>query len=354
MFRLLYLLTNLFPLWVVGASLIALVRPALFTWFDKQAIIFGLAVIMLGMGITLSVDDFRKVARMPRPVAAGVAAQFLIMPLLGWSIAHLLRLETPFAVGLILVSCCPGGTASNVVTYIARANLALSVLMTMCSTFGAILMTPLLTKWLAGTLVPVDGWGLFRSTVQVVLLPVLAGVSLHQTVPRLVRWVLPVAPLVSVIFIALICASIIGQNAELILEHGRMLLLAVTLLHAGAFAIGYLFARLLGYDELIRRTVSIEVGMQNSGLGTVLAKKHFVDPATGIALAAVPCAISAVCHSVLGSFLAALWRIRPVEMPGAACAEENDQAAPGAAPADASAPGAAVVEPWELPDEAGP
>jgi len=311
MIRLLNLLTNLFPVWVVVASLLALVRPALFTWFDKQAIIFGLAIIMLGMGITLSTDDFRRVVKVPRPVAVGVAAQFLIMPLLGWSLAHLLRLETPFAVGLILVSCCPGGTASNVVTYIARANLALSVLMTMCSTFSAILMTPLLTKWLAGTLVPVDAWGLFRSTVQVVLVPVVAGVFLHQTAPRLVRWILPVAPLVSVVFIALICASIIGQSASLILEHGYILLLAVTLLHTGAFAIGYLFAWMLGYDALIRRTISIEVGMQNSGLGTVLAKQHFIDPTTGVALAAVPCAISAVCHSVLGSFLAAVWRMRP-------------------------------------------
>jgi len=311
MIRILSLLTNLFPLWVVVASLLALAHPPLFTWFGKQSIIFGLAMIMLGMGITLDVDDFKGVLRMPRPVAMGFTAQFLIMPFLGWSIAHTLRLETPLAVGLILVSCCPGGTASNVVTYIARANLALSVLMTMCSTLGAIVLTPLLTQWLAGTLVPVDGWGLFRSTVQVVLLPVLLGVALHQKLPRLVRLVLPVAPLVSVIFIALICASIIGQNAAAIFRHGGMLLAAVIFLHTAAFAIGYLFARLLGYEQIIRRTISIEVGMQNSGLGTVLAKKHFADPLTGVSLAAVPCAISAVVHSVIGSFLAAVWRMRP-------------------------------------------
>jgi BASS family bile acid:Na+ symporter len=274
------------------------------------------------MGITVRVEDFKQVLRLPRPVATGVAAQFLIMPLLGWSIAHGMALETPLAVGLILVSCCPGGTASNVVTYIARANLALSVLMTMCSTFGAIVLTPLLTKWLAGTLVEVDGWALFRSTVQVVLVPVVVGVLLNQRVPRLVRAIGPIAPLVSVVFIALICASIIGQNAVAIVKHGPVLVTAVTLLHASGFAIGYFFAWLFGYDGLIRRTISIEVGMQNSGLGTVLAKKHFADPVTGVALAAVPCAISAVCHSVLGSMLAAYWRVR-VPKPEARVAEEN-------------------------------
>jgi len=320
--RILAILTNLFPLWVVAASGAALWDPPLFTWFGKQAIIAGLAVIMLGMGLTLRVEDFQQVLRLPRPVATGVAAQFLIMPLLGWSIAHGMALETPFAVGLILVSCCPGGTASNVVTYIARANLALSVLMTTGSTFGAILLTPLLTKWLAGTLVEVDGWALFRSTVQVVLVPVVVGVLLNQRMPRLVRGIGPVAPLVSVVFIALICASIIGQNAAAIMDHGGILVVAVTILHVAGFTIGYFFAWLLGYDGLIRRTISIEVGMQNSGLGTVLAKKHFANPATGVALAAVPCAISAVCHSILGSLLAAYWRIR-MPKPGDRFVEEN-------------------------------
>jgi BASS family bile acid:Na+ symporter len=241
---------------------------------------------------------------MPKAVAAGFVAQYSIMPFLGWAIAHLLHLPTPFAVGLILVACCPGGTASNVVTYIARAHVALSVLMTMCSTFGAIVMTPLLTKWLAGTLVPVDGWGLFWSTVQVVLLPVVFGLTLHHTSPRLVELVLPVAPFISVITIALICASIIGQSAEAVKQHGLMLALGVFLLHAGGFSLGYTFARVLGYNQIVCRTISIEVGMQNSGLGAVLARKHFSD------LASVPCALSATFHSVIGSILAGLWRLR--------------------------------------------
>jgi BASS family bile acid:Na+ symporter len=256
------------------------------------------------MGLTLSFADFRRVAKMPRAVAIGFFAHYLIMPFLGWSVARGLRLETPFAVGLILVACCPCGTASNVVNYLARGDVALSVLMTMCSTFGAIFMTPLLTKWLAGEYVPVDAWKLFFDTLQIVLAPVLFGLGLHHVFPRFVKAVLPVAPVVSVLTIALICASIIGQNAARIKTSGARLLLAVFLLHAGGFCLGYLFARLFGYDKIICRTISVEVGMQNSGLAVALAQKNF--PA--LPAAAAPCAISSVFHSVLGSLLAGYWR----------------------------------------------
>lgn len=302
--RLLTLFTNLFPLWVLLAGVAALIQPPLFTWF-APFIVPGLAVIMLGMGITLSIDDFRAVLKMPRAVAMGFIAQYTIMPFMGWIVAKGLALPPQFAVGLILVACCPGGTASNVVTYIAKGNVALSVLMTMCSTFGAIVMTPLLTRWLAGTYVPVDAWGLFMSTVQVVLLPLIIGLALHHAAPKTVQFVLPAAPLVSVITIALICASIIGQSAAAIKQSGLVLLLAVFLLHAGGFFLGYIFAKLCRYDKIVCRTVSIEVGMQNSGLGAVLARQHFTN------LAAVPCAISSVFHSVIGSLLAGIWRNRP-------------------------------------------
>jgi len=307
MHRILDLAANAFPLWVLAACTLALVQPALFTWFRGDAIVVGLAVIMLGMGITLSVDDFARVATRPATVAAGFAAQFLIMPTAGWLVATVCQLETPFAVGLILVACCPGGTASNVVTYIARADVALSVLMTTCTTLGAVVLTPLLTKLLAGRLVEVDAWGLFVSTLQVVVLPVAAGVAINRFLPGVVRAVLPVAPLVSVITIALVCASVIGQNAAAVMESGPRLLAAVVLLHATGFGVGYLFARLFGYDRTVSRTISIEVGMQNSGLGVVLAQKHFpAEPLT-----AVPCAISSVTHSVIGSLLAGWWRLRP-------------------------------------------
>ena len=310
--RLLTLATNLFPVWVLLGGALALAQPAWFTWFRGGAITWGLAVIMLGMGITLSVDDFRAVLKMPRAVGIGVVAHYVIMPFLGWSIAHLLKLETPFAVGLILVACCPCGTASNVVNYLARSNVALSVLMTMCSTLVAIVMTPLLTKWLAGKYVPVDAAGLFWSTVKIVLAPVIGGVALNRFAPRWVKFVLPVSPLVSVLVITLICASIIGSSAKDFARSGGELILAVFLLHAGGFLLGYFASRLLRCDEVTSRTISVEVGMQNSGLAAALAREHF----TALPQAALPCAISATFHSVIGSLLAGLWRLRPANRQG--------------------------------------
>lgn len=305
MTRILNILSNLFPIWVAAACIYALIDPSWFTWFQPY-IIPGLSIIMLGMGITLSIDDFKRVATMPKAVAAGVIAQFVLMPFWGWAIGKMLDLPTDFAVGLILVACCPGGTASNVVVFIARANVALSVLMTMCSTAVAIALTPMLTSYLAGQYIPVDAAGLFLSMVKIVLAPVAIGVVLHHVFPKLVKAVLPVGPLISVIVIALICAAILGARADAVLESGWSLLGAVVLLHGAAFASGYFFARILGYDSLIRRTISIEVGMQNSGLATALATKHFAaNPLT-----AVPCVISAVMHSVIGSALAGYWRLR--------------------------------------------
>jgi BASS family bile acid:Na+ symporter len=305
--RLFNLLANLFPFWVLIFSGLALFFPAWFTWFSGPMIVWGLAVIMIGMGITLSFEDFRRVTRSARPVMIGIAAQFAVMPLLGWALASVFALETQLAVGLILVACCPGGTASNVVSYIARADVALSVLMTMCSTFAAVIMTPLLTRWLAGAYVPVDAWSLFFNTLQVVVLPVTLGMLLNRYTPRLVQAVMPVAPLVSVIVIALICASIIGANAGTIRDSALPLLSAVALLHLGGFTLGYVMARLLKLEERVCRTISIEVGMQNSGLGAVLARSSFAQ----MALAPVPSAISASFHSIIGSLFAAWWRLRP-------------------------------------------
>jgi BASS family bile acid:Na+ symporter len=306
MTRLLALFTNLFPVWVLVGGVLALWHPPLVTWFGGDLIVWSLALVMLGMGVTLGLEDFRRVLRLPRAVAAGFVAQYLIMPLLGYGIAWALELEASLAVGLILVACCPGGTASNIVTFLASANVALSVLMTMCSTVAAVLMTPLLTSVLAGALIEVDAVGIVKSTAQVVLLPVALGVGLNTFSPRLVRVVLPVAPLVSVLAVAMICASIIGKNAELILGSGSTLLGAVFLLHAAGFALGWLFARVLGFDAQVCRTISIEVGMQNSGLGVVLAQRHFPGSA-----ASVPAAISSVFHSVIGSLLAWVWSRRP-------------------------------------------
>ena len=307
MTRLLHFFTNLFPVWVLLAGGFALWMPPSFLWFKTSYISWALAVIMLGMGVTLSVADFKDVLKMPKAVAVGFFAQYLIMPSLAWTVAKGLKLPPDFAVGLILVGCCPGGTASNVVTYLARANVALSVLMTMCSTFAAVLMTPLLTKWLAGAYVEVSALGLFLDTVTVVLAPLILGLALNTFFPKVVKRVLPVAPLISVLAIVLVVASILADKAASVRESGGTLLLAVFLLHAGGFGLGWLFAWVFGYGESIRRTIAIEVGMQNSGLGAALAKNNFAS----LPLAPTPCAISAVFHSVIGSVLAGIWRLYP-------------------------------------------
>jgi BASS family bile acid:Na+ symporter len=318
MTRLFAFLTNQFAALTVIGTVWAWFYPSHFEWFitgqvgGVKYINIGLGLIMFGMGITLRPEDFRGVLKMPRAVGIGVASQFLVMPFLGFAIAKGFQLEEGLAVGLILVSCCPGGTASNVVTYLARANLPLSVLLTMCSTMVSIALTPLLTGWLAGAYVEINRMALFLDMIAVVLVPVLAGIFFNRLAPKAVRFVTPWSPLLSVVIIVMIVGGIIGLSKELIMKHAGVLLLAVLLLHAGGFALGYLLAKLFGFGEAERRTLSIEVGMQNSGLGSSLAKAdkfraQFTSPEQAL-LAPVPCAISALYHCIIGSFLASIWR----------------------------------------------
>lgn len=295
---------NAFPVWLIVFSALAMWVPGFFTWFSGQWIIWALTVVMLGMGVTLDGGAFRAVARDWKAVIIGLSAQYSVMPASGWLVAKALDLPPDFAVGLILVACCPGGTASNVVTYIARANVALSVVMTTCSTLAAVAMTPWLTQQMAGAYLEVDGWGMFITTLQVVVIPVMLGVFLHHKFPGLQKPVADIGPLVSVLLICMICASIIGSSREAILENGLRLLAAVAMVHSLGFLFGWLIAKAARLASPEVRAISIEVGMQNSGLAAVLAKTHFAaNPLT-----AVPAAISSVTHSLIGSFLAAIWR----------------------------------------------
>jgi len=306
--RALVLLANAFPLWIVLGCVWAWFAPLHWSWF-KPYITPGLGVIMLGMGLTLRVGDFMMVLRMPRYVMIGVFAQFTIMPLAGWGIATAFGLETGLAIGLILVACCPGGTASNVICYLAKANVPLSVLMTMTSTFAAIFATPLLTKWLAGAWLPVDAWELFKSMLQVVLLPLLCGVVINAWLGRLKHpekarsWIHAIGPVLSVALIVLIVSCIVALSKKDIASAAVPLFVSVFLLHAFGFGLGYGFAALFRCPRDMRRTTSIEVGMQNSGLGAALARDHFLH----LALAPVPAAISAVYHCLIGSLLAWWW-----------------------------------------------
>ena len=306
------LFTNLFPLWVLAGAVCALWQPQYFTWFSGPLIPAGLGVIMLGMGLTLTVDDFRRVAKMPRCVVCGFALQYSVMPCLGWGLAELFRLPPELAAGLILVSCCPGGTASNVVAYLARADVPLSVTLTTLSTLASVILTPALTTWLVGNRVDVSFWKLFGDTLQVVILPVALGVALNQFFPRFTKQLLPAAPFLDVVFITLIVSSIVGMGREHILKSAIVLIAAVVSLHAGGFLLGYFSAFVITGSISAARTISIEVGMQNSGLGVVLARSNFTSPLT-----AIPSAISSVCHSLIGSLIAAIWRRDGHEMHGA-------------------------------------
>lgn len=299
-------LTNAFPVWVLAASAIALVRPEFLTWFSGPLIPLGLATIMLCMGMTVGFDDFRRISRERHLVLPGILLQYTLMPALGWGLATVFALPSPLAVGIILVSCCPGGTASNVISFLARADVTLSVTMTAGSTLLAVLMTPILTTWLAGTRVDVPTGDLLLDTLQVVIIPVIAGGLFKWQFPALCHRILPVAPLAAVIAITLIVGSVIGTGRQQVLDAGVRLLLAVMCLHIGGFILGYVAGRLFLRRELAARTVSIEVGMQNSGLGVVLAQQNFVNP-----LVALPCALSALFHSVIGSVAAAVWRTGP-------------------------------------------
>lgn len=307
MTKILQTLTQAFPLWILAGAGLSLAFPPLFTWFSGPLIPLGLAVIMLGMGLTLTPEDFQAVlVREPRAMAAGVILQYTVMPFLGWSLGYLFDLPLPYAVGLVLVACCPGGTASNVVSYLAKAHVPLSVTMTAISTLLAVIMTPFLTALLAGQRIEVNAWGLLMSTVQVVILPVAAGLLMNRFLPAVTLKLLPAAPLAAVVFITLIVSSIVGAGRDAILECGPRLIGAVFSLHALGFLMGYLLSFKIFRNETVARTVSIEVGMQNSGLGVVLARANFADPVT-----AIPSAISSVFHSIIGSLLAAAWSRQP-------------------------------------------
>ena len=296
--------TAWFPLWSILTGIISLAWPESFSWFGSTSIRWGLGIIMLGMGLTLKLEDFQRVLLQPKMVAAGVGLQYCVMPMLGWSIGAMLGLPPELAAGLILVSCCPGGTASNVVVYLARANVALSVTMTAVSTILAVVATPFLTAWLAGAKVPVDALGLLKTTLTVVILPVVAGTMIHQFAKEKIDKIMVGFPLISVIFIILIVGYIMAVQRERILGNWQSILTAVLLLHAGGFGLGYLVSRILKVPEDVRRTISIEVGMQNSGLGASLATKHFA----ATPMVAVPSAVSAVVHCLVGSALASYWQ----------------------------------------------
>ena len=300
--KLSHLAGRYFALWVVLGTLTGALRPEIFAWVGPQIPLL-LGVIMFGIGMTLSGTDFKNALTRPRSreVAAGVLAQFTIMPLVAYGLALALRLPPDLAVGVILVGTCPGGTASNVVTYLARGDLALSVSMTSVATLLAPVLTPMLTLWLAGQWIPVSAGALFLSIVKIVLLPVAAGVLAHRFLSKTVEQVTPMLPLVSVSAIVLIVAFVVSANLEHILATAATLFVAVALHNLIGLGLGYTLARALRLEESKKRAIAIEVGMQNSGLAVSLAAVHF-NPA-----AAIPGALFSVWHNLTGPALATYW-----------------------------------------------
>lgn len=292
-----------FALIVVVAGGVALATPDTFA-AGTALVPYLLMVIMLGMGMTLRGSDFAIVARRPWALLLGVAAQYVVMPGVAWLLTQALDLPAAVAAGVVLVGAAPGGTASNVMVYLAKGDTALSVAMTSVSTLLAPLLTPLLVLWLAGEYLPVDGGGLFTSIVQIVLVPVLLGLVLRLVVPRVVERLLPVLPLVSVVGITAVVVVVVAGSADTITSVGSVVVLAVVLHNGLGLALGYGIARAFGMDVSARRAISIEVGMQNSGLAAGLATVHF-SPA-----AALPAAVFSVWHNVSGSLLASYWARR--------------------------------------------
>ncbi|OAY39746.1 probable sodium/metabolite cotransporter BASS2, chloroplastic isoform X1 [Manihot esculenta] len=321
---------SLYPVYVTVGGVVACLKPSTFAWFVQRgpaSYSLSLGLIMLAMGLTLELKDLISLfMQRPLSILFGCVAQYTIMPAFGAIVSKSLGLSPSLSVGLILLGCCPGGTASNVVTLIARGDVPLSIVMTLCTTLGAVILTPLLTKILAGTYVPVDAIQLSISTLQVVVAPILLGSYLQSKFPAAVKAVIPFAPLFAVLVSSLLACSVFSENVvrlkssivatslppvsspvlfiqSVLSGELGMIILSVILLHFAGFFVGYLSAAICGFREQERRAISIEVGMQNSSLGVVLATSHFTSP-----MVAIPPAMSAVIMNIMGSSLGFIWR----------------------------------------------
>ncbi|WP_018118644.1 bile acid:sodium symporter family protein [Corynebacterium mastitidis] len=288
-----------FPLLVLLGGAVGFLAPASVAPLSG-ATPWLLGLVMFGMGLSLRPGDFRPVLARPLPVLLGVAAQYVIMPAAAVAVVRLLRLPPEIAVGVILVGCAPGGTSSNVVCLLARADVALSVTMTSVSTLLAPLLTPALTLWLAGRYMPLSAGEMAASIVQMVLVPVVGGLLVRRWCGGLVARLLPALPWFSVAAIALIVAIVVSGSRDRLAEAGALVMAAVVLHNALGYALGYAVARATRQPVPVRRTVSIEVGMQNSGLAAGLAARYF-DPAS-----ALPGALFSVWHNISGAIIAAL------------------------------------------------
>lgn len=306
--KLCHYISEYMGIWVLLAALFSLLFPSILKPVRPMVINYLLGVVMFGMGLALNLSDFKIVFLRPKDVLLGCLAQFTIMPLLAWMLVRLFHLDAALALGVVLVGCCPGGTASNVITYLARGDLALSVGMTCVSTLLAPLLTPLLTWVLAGKEVDVDVVSMFLSILWVVILPIIAGCIVKWLWPRFTYRAIDYLPALSTLAIAFIVAIIISANAEKLLTGGLVVVAVVILHNLCGLSLGYLLGRLLSFAEYKKRAIAIEVGMQNSGLASSLATLHFA----AYPLATLPGAIFSVWHNLSGAIVAYFFRRRRV------------------------------------------
>ncbi|MBP3231351.1 MAG: bile acid:sodium symporter family protein [Anaerovibrio sp.] len=272
-------------------------QPESFTWVGPHIPLL-LGIIMFGMGMTLTVDDFKNIVRNPKGIFIGVFAQFLIMPLVAFFLVKAFNLPPEIAIGVILVGTCPGGTASNVIAYLAKGDVALSVSMSATSTILAPFVTPVLTYMLADAVIDVSVYSMMMSIVKMVLLPVLLGLSVHHFFEEFSRKINPFMPVLSSVTVVLTVGGVVALSAAKLLDVGLLMFVVVMCHNTFGLLLGYIMAKLFRLDEKRSRTVSIEVGMQNSGMAASLAVLYF-DP-----IAAIPGAIFSVWHNVSGAVLA--------------------------------------------------
>lgn len=291
-------------IFVVVVTALALIIPSSFDWISTTYITPMLGVVMFGMGLTLKPGDFKPVLTRPKDIIIGELAQFIVMPLLAWLLCELLKLPTELALGVILVGCCPGGTASNVICFLAKGDIALSVAMTAISTLLAPIVTPALVYLLAGKEVAVDMAGMFLSIVQVVIVPIVLGLAVNKYMSRFTEKVTPLLPMVSTLAIAAIIGIVVSHSSARILSCSLLVGIVVILHNVLGLTLGYATGKLLGLPHDKRTAISIEVGMQNSGLATSLAATHFAM----FPLAAVPGAIFSAWHNFSGSIAASVFR----------------------------------------------
>lgn len=308
-----------FALLIIILVVVAYFVPTYFAWFGAYLTIL-LGIVMFGMGLTLKLSDFKLVFVKPMPVLAGLAAQYLIMPFTAFGLAYLFQLPPELAAGLVLLGCVPGGTASNVMTYIAKGDVPLSICMTSISTVLAPIMTPTLLLLLAGQWMPVDPIAMFKSIFQVIIIPIALGLIVKRFFPIAVEKSLAALPLVSIIAILIIGAAVVAANANNLSVVTFSLVASIMLHNIIGFGLGYLIARLLKLDAPKKRAISLEVGMQNSALSVQLATVH-LNP-----LSAIPGVGGAIWHQISGPLISSYWARKKIEKEQDDGNEKNKQA----------------------------